>query len=687
MTYLDANATEPLRPAARAAMLAAAGAAAATRPRSMPPAGPRGACWRTRAKRSPRGSGRAPADLVFTSGGTEADALAIHALRTRPARAASARPSTTPCAPRQADAQSCRSTRDGVLDLDALAALLAAAGPALVCLMLANNETGTIQPVAEAAALCRAAGALLHVDAVQAAGRIPVDLAALGADSLALSSHKLGGPAGRRGAAAVAGGSRRLPPLIAGRRAGARPARRHAGAAAPSPASPRRAGGDADDRRWRRCATRPEARCRGRGRRRVSRRGRAAPANTTCLALPGVRAETPGDRARSRRASRFGGRGLQFRQGRAQPCAGRDGPRARSPARRSGCRCPGTPPEPMSTRSPPPTTAMARAGLCGAPPDPTCRGHDRARTGPSISTTRPPRRATRAWWRRCCPGSPSDSATRTAPSTRMGRDAEAAVETARAQVAALIGAEPREIVFTSGATESNNIAIKGAARFAARRRRPARAASSPSRPSTNACSKSVADLAARVRAGRSCRSAQTACSTRTCCARRCAVPHAAGQRHGGEQRDRRDPGPRGAGGASPSEAGALFHTDAAQAVGQDPARRRRAWGSTCSRSAATSFMGRRASARCIVRRRPRVRLAPLFSGGGAGARPALRHPADRRCWSGWARPAGIAGEEMDEDTARMAALRDRLLAPLQAAIPGVAVNGKPARRALPATST
>ena len=67
---------------------------------------------------------------------------------------------------------SCRSTSDGVADLDALARLLADGPAALVCLMLANNETGVIQPVAEAAALCRRHGALLHVDAVQAAGRI-----------------------------------------------------------------------------------------------------------------------------------------------------------------------------------------------------------------------------------------------------------------------------------------------------------------------------------------------------------------------------------------------------------------------------------------------------------------------------------------------------------------------------------
>jgi cysteine desulfurase len=81
--------------------------------------------------------------------------------------------------------------------------------------MLANNETGTIQPIAEAAALCRANGALLHVDAVQAAGRLPVDLAALGCHAIALSAHKLGGPQGV-GALLLTPELTAIAPLIAG---------------------------------------------------------------------------------------------------------------------------------------------------------------------------------------------------------------------------------------------------------------------------------------------------------------------------------------------------------------------------------------------------------------------------------------------------------------------------------------
>ena len=80
--------------------------------------------------------------------------------------------------------------------------------------MLANNETGTIQPIAEAARLCRLHGARLHVDAAQAAGRIPVDLEALGADSLAISAHKFGGVKGA-GALLLRTGID-IAPLIAG---------------------------------------------------------------------------------------------------------------------------------------------------------------------------------------------------------------------------------------------------------------------------------------------------------------------------------------------------------------------------------------------------------------------------------------------------------------------------------------
>lgn len=92
-------------------------------------------------------------------------------------------------------------TASGVLDLAALETLLpghdASSGLPMVACMLVNNETGIVQPVVEAARLVHAAGGLMVVDAVQAAGRMPLDIAALDADFLILSSHKLGGPKGQ----------------------------------------------------------------------------------------------------------------------------------------------------------------------------------------------------------------------------------------------------------------------------------------------------------------------------------------------------------------------------------------------------------------------------------------------------------------------------------------------------------
>ena len=193
MTYLDANATEPLRPAARDAVIAALGTLG--NPASGHAAGRAARRVLEDARERLAARFEAPAaGVVFTSGGTEADALAIHGLGEgrRVVVGATEHDAVRAAAPGVAVLPV---DRDGVARLDHLPALLAD-GPALLCLMLANNETGTVQPVAEAARLCRAAGALLHVDAVQAAGRMPVSLARLGADSLALSSHKLGGPPG-----------------------------------------------------------------------------------------------------------------------------------------------------------------------------------------------------------------------------------------------------------------------------------------------------------------------------------------------------------------------------------------------------------------------------------------------------------------------------------------------------------
>jgi cysteine desulfurase len=180
---------------------------------------------------------------------------------------------------------------DGAVDLGVLDEQLSGGVTSLVCLMLANNETGVIQPVREAAAICRRHGALLHVDAVQAAGRIPVRLDLLGAHSLAISSHKLGGPAGV-GALLLAPDAPFAAPLIGGggqergRRGGTPAVALIAGFAAAARAS------ETDDlaniARLRDAAERAAVAC---GAIVCGDPGQRLP-NTTCLALPGAAAGT-----------------------------------------------------------------------------------------------------------------------------------------------------------------------------------------------------------------------------------------------------------------------------------------------------------------------------------------------------------------------------------------------------------
>lgn len=145
--------------------------------------------------------GAEPASVIFSSGGTESNAQAMNsALRSGFERLIIGA-TEHPCIA-EAAAMSGREVtvvpvdRQGIVSLDAIEAALKAGGPAFVAVHHANNESGVIQPIAEIAALVRAHGGWLHVDAVQSAGKIPARMDELGCDTLTLSAHKLGGPQG-----------------------------------------------------------------------------------------------------------------------------------------------------------------------------------------------------------------------------------------------------------------------------------------------------------------------------------------------------------------------------------------------------------------------------------------------------------------------------------------------------------
>ena len=295
-TYLDWNATAPLRPHARAAMMAALDATGN-------PSSPHSEGRRARAiiedarEKVAELVGAKPADVVFTSGATEANNAVLaggwetilvgateHDSVLAPARKSGAWLLDIPV-----DAQ-------GVVRRERLWAALAesAGARALLSLQLANNETGVLHPLAECADLARQHRLAIHSDVVQGAGRVPIDIAALGVDYLSLSAHKIGGPKGS-GALVLREGAR-LPSLLTGggqeraRRAGTENVVGIAGFGAAAEAALGEVRAMAGVRRLRdalereACALAGEALVIGAGADRLP--------NTSCLAVPGTRAET-----------------------------------------------------------------------------------------------------------------------------------------------------------------------------------------------------------------------------------------------------------------------------------------------------------------------------------------------------------------------------------------------------------
>jgi len=258
----------------------------------------------------------------------------------------------------------------------------------------------------------------------------------------------------------------------------------------------------------------------------------------------------------------------------------------------------------------------------------------------------------------------------------MGREAEAAVEEARAHVAELIGADPREVVLTSGATEANNLAIKGASRFAAGQ------GSDRRRILTTAIEhkcvlESVRALEAEgfepvilpVDANGLLDPAtlREHLDDRTLLVSVMAVNNEIGTIQD-----------LAALAAVAKDAGALFHTDAAQAAGRIPLDVGEIRADLLSLSAHKAY-GPKGIGALYVRRRPRVRLAPLFSGGGqerglrSGTLPAP-------LVVGFGEACRIAAIEGTLDAGRIAGQRDRFLAALSAEVPGLIVNAPDAPR-------
>lgn len=226
MIYADFNATAPVRPEARDAMLAALDVGANPSSVHGPGRAARKLLETARSQVAVAIGARAQ-DVIFTSGGTEASALALNGIVAQLDRKCTLLVSAIEHEAVMKNAgyagvaiETAYITADGVLDLGWLRERLSRwdtdrDGMPVLALMLANNETGVIQPVAEAATVVREAGGLTHCDAVQGLGKVMVNVNLLGVDYLALSAHKVGGPQGV-GALWVRSGAPLKPVLFGG---------------------------------------------------------------------------------------------------------------------------------------------------------------------------------------------------------------------------------------------------------------------------------------------------------------------------------------------------------------------------------------------------------------------------------------------------------------------------------------
>ncbi len=610
--------------------------------------------------------GARPAGVVFTGSGSEANNLALRGCGRERILVSAIEHESVLAAPPDAIAVPVRT--DGRVSLTHLAALLARDDrPALVSVMLANNETGVIQPLREIAQLAREYGALVHCDAVQAAGRIAIDMPALGVHMLTLSAHKIGGPQGV-GALILAPGVDIVRQIYGGgqergRRAGTENVAGIVGFGV--------AAGLAEkglSRATRMSALRDDLETRARlavpG---TIVHGATSPrlGNTSCLGVPDIAAET----ARHAPVARF--RPVMFSRPWAPARTLRAAPSASVSAGPAYRRT-------LTGSSPLGATASAKPAA--AMPQSPRRRPEAIMSNVHNSTAAPgPVTAVYLDHQATTPVDPrildamlpyfSERFGNPHSKHAYGREAADAVATARAQVAASIGASPREIIFTSGATEANNLAIKGAAEFHRDHGGDHIIVAATEHKCVLESARSVAAAGTRVTilpvlpnglidldtlAG--------AIEDATALVSIMAVNNEIGVIQ-----------PLAEIGRLCRRHKILFHTDAAQAIGKIPLDVEAMGIDLLSLSGHKTY-GPMGIGALYVRRRPRARLTAQISGGGQerGLRSGTL-PAPPCVGLGLA--CELAAGEMAEESKRLAALSEHFHRRLLQAIPDVILNG------------